>query len=856
MGKGKHPPNPPNTDGPAYLDRRPNPTRVSPIKYSSLLLFLLLLSGCEENNHAAFFDFEYQTAQDRTWLGPEFLAVPLESWRTRGGRIECTGGHPEMRANLLTNRVDTWEPFKVTFRFGQLVGTAGRAGLRFGIQDATDDGVKSLAYYGEGLEVGIETYENGEAELFLADSSVPLPADFDRENMVLTLRYSGFDMIEALLDDGRTPVSLKREIYHPLRGMLALFNTYEKGQTGTPARYWFDDLEITGAAVRKHAQDEFGPILFSMYTLSRNTLRMTVQMPPLGAADGRTVDLQVQDGNRYVTLARAIIDSVANIAVFEVEDWDDERDHSCYLVYHTTTTTGIIKNHMRAVTIRRDPGDRPLTLAALTCQEWSAYPYQPLIDNLASQDPDLLYFSGDQIYEHNGGYGIERQDPDLAVTNYLGKWYMFGWAFGELMRDRPTIVITDDHEVYQGNLWGAGGETVTPEEWERDRDARSGFVQPLKMIDVVMRTNTSHLPRPADATPMKNGIPVYYTDLVYGEVSFAMVSDRAFKSGPENVAWWDGRKDHIRDPNIDVSRLEDPALELLGERQLAFLDDWARDWRGAKMKCFLSQTIFGNAATHHGTATEDGILYGDLDSGGWPKGGRDVAVESIRRAGAFHVCGDQHLPLMVQYGTDARRDAGWVFCTPAISVGYQRRFWPDSLGVKLTDAPAPGLPNTGNYRDLFGNHLFVRAVASPPADVYDEDRYVSAGRKTSGYGLIVFDKDERSITSSCVPFNTPAGKVDNMAGWPVVLTQPENYGQPSGIPLPEVEIRGLVEPVVQVLRGDELVAAYRTGFSVFQGTVREPGDYTLRVGDPERDVWREVAVSTAGAGERVSVTFE
>ncbi len=45
----------------------------------------------------------------------------------------------------------------------------------------------------------------------------------------------------------------------------------------------------------------------------------------------------------------------------------------------------------------------------------------------------------------------------LPFLNYLGKWYMFGWAFGDLMRDIPAICTPDDHDVFQGNLWGGQG---------------------------------------------------------------------------------------------------------------------------------------------------------------------------------------------------------------------------------------------------------------------------------------------------------------------------------------------------------------------------------------------------------------
>ena len=66
----------------------------------------------------------------------------------------------------------------------------------------------------------------------------------------------------------------------------------------------------------------------------------------------------------------------------------------------------------------------------------------------------MLYFSGDQLYEGHGGFGIIREPADPAILNYLRKFYQFGWAFREAMRNAPTLCIPDDHDVFQGNIWG------------------------------------------------------------------------------------------------------------------------------------------------------------------------------------------------------------------------------------------------------------------------------------------------------------------------------------------------------------------------------------------------------------------
>src|SRR5690606_19311575 len=102
-----------------------------------------------------------------------------------------------------------------------------------------------------------------------------------------------------------------------------------------------------------------------------------------------------------------------------------------------------------------------------------------------------------------------------------------------------------------------------------------------------------------------------------------------FKSGPQGLVPEQGpRPDHITDPNFDPMLADVEGAELLGERQLHFLDVWGKDWDGAEMKAVLSQTVFANAAHLHGKDSER--LIADLDSNGWPQTGRRKALEAIR----------------------------------------------------------------------------------------------------------------------------------------------------------------------------------------------------------------------------------
>jgi hypothetical protein len=259
--------------------------------------------------------------------------------------------------------------------------------------------------------------------------------------------------------------------------------------------------------------------------------------------------------------------------------------------------------------------------------------------------------------------------------------------------------------------------------------------------------------------------------MVYGDVSFAIIADRQFKSGPDRVKTDGPRADHVASADFDTSTLDKPDLVLLGDRQEAFLRSWSKDWRGHQMKVLLSQTLFAGAATHHGGY--DGYLKADLDSGGWPQSKRNDALRCLEGSNALHLNGDQHLTSVVQYGIDEQRDSIWSFCAPAIAVGYPRWWRPDELGMPHANRPAHGLPNTGEYLDGFGNKMFVYAVGNPEV-ASKQNRYERAHQKASGIGFVTIDTQAKTYKIDAFRFlvDPTDGNPDNQfPGWPITIAQ-------------------------------------------------------------------------------------
>ncbi|MGC9343879.1 MAG: alkaline phosphatase D family protein [Bacteroidales bacterium] len=820
----------------------------------NLVTLLFLITGCSQKIK---FTENFNEINDRIWISEEFWPVPMEDWNIKECRIECTGNKNNMRMNLLT----TWLSGEGNLNLSLQMGWVNpdmkdlTAGVRIAIQDNTDNDYRSLCYFGNGIDIGV----TGNRKLFIGEEIVDLPVKFDLSSFALQVTANNTPEENKLTAKAIDATGLSEVLeitdVSNFEGMVSLFSNHPgNDNSGENPHCWFDNLSLSGNMLEIHPEREFGPILWTMYTLSKETLKLSAQFPPISDEDPQTARLQMKNENAWIDLTEASIDPDSRVAVFRVENLNEELDHNYRVVYNLDG-----EDHFYEGTIRKDPINKELVMGGMTCQYGYGFPYRPLVENLETLNPDILYFSGDQIYESNGGYGIIRFPADRAILNYLGKWYMFGWAFGDLMRDRPSIVIPDDHEVYQGNLWGAGGKKVSEEDWEANRDATSGFVEPAEMVNVVMHTNSSHLPDPYDPAPMKQGIDVYYTDLVYGGISFAIVGDRIFKSGPENVSTWEGRKDHLRFEPKDPSLLEKEGLKLLGDRQLEFLNHWITDWEGSYMKVLLSQTIFANPATHHGT--ERDFLVGDLDSGGWPKSARDRALEIVRKAFAFHIAGDQHLPSFIQYGIDNYRDAGWAFCTPAITVGYQRRFMPDLLGWEVKGRPDHGNPNTGLYTDVFGNPTYVYAVGNPEDEAFDPNRYEMAEKRASGFGLITFDTNERTIESNAYRFlaEVPAdGSPNQFPGWPVTIDQTDNYGRKIYGYLPELQFESLKNPVVRIYKQDknELVYNLRIKGNSFKPFVFEEENYVVEYGLPGDEIFnrtKTLQVSLSGAGDIIRI---
>ncbi len=220
-------------------------------------------------------------------------------------------------------------------------------------------------------------------------------------------------------------------------------------------------------------------ICFALYTVNYNTLKMTAQLYPLDDGVDRVVKLQINKNGSWKTIAATLVseefygwpqeDKKLWTAHFRVGQWNSSQNIPYRVVAagEKATYEGMI---------RKDPVDmEEIVVAAFTGNGNYDRRLKPdIIKNIKAQDPDMLFFSGDQSYDHK----LHQQ-----------AWLLFGQQFGEIIKDRPTICIPDDHDIGQGNLWGEGGIKASSPAGDD-----GGYYYSAQYVNSVQNAQTWHLP--------------------------------------------------------------------------------------------------------------------------------------------------------------------------------------------------------------------------------------------------------------------------------------------------------------------------------------------------------------------------
>lgn len=494
-------------------------------------------------------------------------------------------------------------------------------------------------------------------------------------------------------------------------------------------------------------------ILWSQYCQHQGKMKLLVHLdsdPTVvveGAAETAELSIRESENEPWKRVSSQPIDRLTATALFKIESWP----RFTRMFYRVTCGASVREGIFRAEPTK----DSVLKLVALSCHKDIGWPWKEAIGELIAHDPDLVFFSGDQIYENDYNSPMFRAqtlaEVPKGMKNYLEKYRKFGEAFGELMRNRPTIMITDDHDVFANDLWGKGGIRM------QGKRTTGGYPTHAAWVNAAEFTQTGNLPDPIDPGPHGDGMRAYYTSLEYGGVHFAILEDRKFKSAPSEVIkeliappgfklptnrTTDFEIEVVLDPDFDCTKLDREDLQLLGKQQEAFLAKWSFEVKqSGSLGAVLSQSPWAHVAMYSPTSA-------DTDSNAWPQSGRNRALKAIGDAPVVMLHGDVHLGTIGRHGGEKFNDGPVTYSIPSFSSNAGRGWEPIQPGKnRMPNAPE----NTGEFLDRFGNKITM----------------YGAGNGLNGYGVVLFDTKNRTTQLQFHPMNEQRKpiKVD-VPGWP------------------------------------------------------------------------------------------
>lgn len=855
------------------------------MKIVSAFTTLLLTSSL----YASEFSANWSEDVNQKWIGRHFWQNTYRDWQQANGRIEVTHPGGNRSAVVTTYAINASNEFSMSVRMGQLQsGKSGWGGFKLGLQGNRihTDNWKNQMIHCIGTAAGI----TADGKLFIDQVKAEAPTLNDWSDFTLKLSsVARGNRIELALSASNQSESISVKHTFPadqIDGVFALTSHNgvlnaddqfddSKGNDAGPLSHWFDELRASGAGIVETPERQFGPVAFNQFLTSSGTLRMNAQLAPFEKKYVQSLDLEVFENNGWKTIAAGKYHRPSSSALFTVPQWDIENDIPYRIVWKGTGFDGKSYTQHYEGTIRAEPLKQDVVLGSFNCMHWTGYPYAGSVAQMQKIKPDILAFTGDQLYEGAGGYGIVTSPLEESRLNYFHHWFLHGLAFRELLANTASMTINDDHDVFHGNVWGESGKAADmSKKGAAAAQDSGGYKMPPQFVNLVQQGQCGHLSPSPDMSPVKQGIETYYTDVRYAGISFAVLEDRKWKSAPANIHTdTEVYNGYFRDPayakdTAHIRKISATAV-LLGKRQETFLEQWAADWsEGTWMKCAVSQTVFATAATDGLNNDEPWDRYSDanfptpgswpanathpshdMDSNGWPQEARDRAVHLLRKAFAPHVAGDQHLGSAIRYGIEEHDSGSVAFCVPAASTGWSRLWMPKEQGTidedfigNLDGADFAFDPQnyTGKFQDGQGNRFTMLATANPykqnernPSWFYD---------RNPGYGIVTFHRESHDITMTAWPsYAGPGGSGEEglpYPGWPITIQQTDNYDRSAQGYLPEVSL--IESPVVQVINDSngEIEYTIRPAGESFRPRIFDLNStYTLRTGNPDTGVW-------------------
>jgi hypothetical protein len=118
-----------------------------------------------------------------------------------------------------------------------------------------------------------------------------------------------------------------------------------------------------------------------------------------------------------------------------------------------------------------------------------------------------------------------------------------------------------------------------------------------------------------------------------------------------------------------------------------------------------------------------------------------------------------------------------------------------------------------------------------------------------------FNRNTRDITIECWPRQANPETDKQYDGWPVVINQSDNFLRNASLYLPEIKVKGMKDPVIQVIdeKSNEIVYTLRINGTSYIPKVFKSGNYIIVV---EPGTEKEKVLTHIPAGKKKAVVIE
>ncbi len=567
-------------------------------KLAILFLILILSSRCSSEGDSIEYESNLPKGIKRHWISEYFWANRLEDWQLSNGRIECINAKLPLRTVHLL-------PYSISTDSGSVhleveIGTISDndslkitdfAGIMLGAGDLNDDFRKRALIHGAHTpSSGIIAAVNGNGKiLFLDGANHGELLNLAAAEEISVLKYSkaglflqiditpegdGYSVLLSIIDkkSGSTlsyakVIGIDRK---KIQGNIAL--VANGGRDLNDASFWFENLIVKGNKLSYKSNETISPIVGTHFTNFDSQLNLLAQFMPLSRQDSKEVVLEITQYSKeqWQTIGKAKIDTFSFTAKFQIPIPNPDLIYQYRIAYKAKGEgepkmiyyKGIIPKNVEKQNLVKLAlfsntffTDKHLTNTNFDfTQSNLLLPNKLLNQDIQKQKPDLCVFFGGQVNEHTLEVASYSSFYELKM-NYLYKWYLWFWQFGELTAKYPSILLPNNTDYFISIQENNKKEALTQK--LKDKKDAEDF---LKLVSSTQCFSNKFVSN--ENYDLKNG------SFKFGNINFAFLANN----------------------RIDTTLLLLKSLpnDTLPNPHENFLLRWTSDWQHSEIKAILT----------------------------------------------------------------------------------------------------------------------------------------------------------------------------------------------------------------------------------------------------------------------------